>query len=454
MDWSMGLAITGEFFDISIYKKGIFYSRQNTLNKILYKYGIEFHICIKEGTMSLKRTSEAYLEYLSNHFPCVVVTGARQTGKTTLVKEFSKSLKNVQYVTLDYPALRNLARTDPELFLQQYKTPLIIDEIQYAPELLQYIKIRIDENRHNGMYFLTGSQMFRLMKNVSESLAGRAGLLQLYGFSHSEILGAEDKPFIPSAMLRAKAEENVTTVFDRIVRGSMPQMVVDTTLTPESFFGEYVQTYLERDIRELVEIKNERKFLQFISCVAARTGQELNVSDIAKDVGIDAKTADSWLSLLVTSGVVFLLQPYSGNTVKRIVKRPKLYMMDTGLACYLSLWNNPRSLEVSAMAGNMFETYVITEIIKTYTNSGMDVRGRLSYYRDNNGKEIDLIIEENNVLYPIEIKKSANPGSDALKNFTVLSSLDKKIGKGAVICLSPFLIPIDANTMLVPVSAI
>lgn len=234
----------------------------------------------------------------------------------------------------------------------------------------------------------------------------------------------------------------------------MPQMIVDESLTPESFFGEYVQTYLERDIRELIEIKNERKFFQFLSCVAVRTGQELNLSDIAKDVGVDSKTCASWLKLLVTSGIVFLLQPYSGNTIKRIVKRPKLYMMDTGLACYLSLWNNPSSLEISAMAGNIFETYVVSEIIKTYTNAEIDVRSRFSFYRDNNGKKIDLIIEENSILYPIEIKKSANPGKDALKNFGVLQSLNKTVGKGCVVCLSQFAIPLDSKYFAVPITTI
>ncbi len=404
--------------------------------------------------MLIKRSAGQYLSYLSEHFPVVVLTGARQTGKSTLIKEFANEKGGMTYVTLDYPVVRNLARNDPELFLQQYRPPVVIDEIQYAPELLPYIKIKVDENRTNGMYYLTGSQMFRLMKNVSESLAGRAGIIQLYGFSRAEIFGNEEHPFLPSFDIRPKKTETVSSVFDKIWRGAMPLMVVDQDLTPEAFFGEYVQTYLERDIRELVEIRNERKFLQFLSCVAARTGQELNLSDISKDVGIDVKTSDSWLSLLVTSGLVFLLQPFSGNTIKRIVKRPKMYMMDTGLACYLSLWNNPRALEVSAVAGNFFETYVVSEIIKTYTNTGLDVRSHFSFYRDNNGKEIDLLIEENGILYPVEIKKSSDPGKDALKNFNVLSSLNKKIGTGAVICLSPNCIPVNNSNILLPVSVL
>ena len=401
--------------------------------------------------MYINRKITAKLNYLSEHFPVVVVTGARQTGKTTLVKE---TFTNATYVTLDYPRVREIAKTDPELFLQQYPTPLIIDEIQYAPELLTYIKVRADENHSPGQYFLTGSQMFRMMKNVSESLAGRVGLLSLFGLSRSEILGVDEVPFVPSGNLKKKSDETITSIFDAIIRGGMPQMIVDKELTPEVYFGEYMQTYIERDIHDLLEIKNELKFQRFISCVAARTGQELNLSDIAKDVGIDSKTADSWLSLLVTSGLVFLLQPYSGNTIKRIVKRPKIYFMDTGLACYLSLWNNPRSLEQSAMAGAMFETYVISEIVKEYSNAGLDVRSRLAYYRDNNGKEIDLLILGNGQIHPIEIKKSADPGKDALKNFSVLSSMPESIGHGGVICLSPMLYPLNNDASIIPVGMV
>lgn len=404
--------------------------------------------------MYIRRKIEEQLVYLSKHYPAVVISGARQTGKTTMIKEVIGKRDDVTYVTLDYPRIRDLARNDPELFLQQYPAPVIIDEIQYAPELLPYIKIKIDENKTPGQYFLTGSQMFRLMKNVSESLAGRVGILSIYGLSRSEILNTNETPFLPNHMLERKTEETITTVFDKIYRGSMPQMIIDPELTPESYFGSYMQTYIERDIRELVEIKNESKFQKFVSSVAVRTGQELNLSDIGKDVGIDKKTVDHWLSLLVTSGIAFLLQPYSGNTIKRIVKRPKLYFMDTGLACYLSLWNNPRVLEQSAMAGAMFETYVVSEIIKQYSNSGIDVRSRLAYYRDNNGKEIDLIILENDILYPIEIKKAADPGKEALKNFTVLESLPVKIGVGAVICIASTTYPLDAKNKVIPIGAI
>ncbi len=231
-------------------------------------------------------------------------------------------------------------------------------------------------------------------------------------------------------------------------------MVTDKELLPEDYFGAYMQTYLERDIRDLITVRDENKFIKFISCAAARTSQEVNLADLAKDVEIDRKTADGWLSILVSSGLVYLLHPYSGNTIKRIIKRPKLYFMDTGLACYLTLWNNPRALELSAMAGAMFENYVVSEIIKGYVNHGIDVRSRLCYYRDSNGKEIDLIILENNKVYPIEIKKSADPGRDALKNFSVLDSLSEEVGEGAVICMTPMVIPLDEKNKLVPISCI
>ena len=401
--------------------------------------------------MYIDRKIEKRLKYLSEHFPVVVVTGARQVGKTTLIKQ---QIEGVSYVTLDYPRLRELARTDPELFLQQYKPPVIIDEIQYAPELLPYIKILIDNDRTPGQFYLTGSQMFLMMKNVSESLAGRVGLLSLYGFSRAEILKRDETTFLPENKLSVWSNETITSVFERIYRGSMPQMVIDEGLAPESYFGEYMQTYIERDIRDILEIKNESKFQKFISCTAARTGQELNLSDIAKDVGIDSKTADAWMSLLTTTGLVYLLLPYSGNVIKRIVKRPKLYFMDTGLACYLSLWNNPEALMNSAMAGAMFETYIVSEIIKQYSNAGLDTRSRLCYYRDNNGKEIDLIILENGKMHPIEIKKSADPGKDALKNFGILKSLDMEQGRGAVICLASQIYPLDEKNMIVPVGAL
>lgn len=404
--------------------------------------------------MYIPRTLEAKLNYLAEHFPIVMVCGARQVGKTTLLNQMKKGPRELQYVTLDYPRLRSLAREDPELFLQQYQAPLIIDEIQYAPELLPYIKIRADQVPDNGLYYLTGSQMFHMMKNVSESLAGRVGILSMYSLSRAEIEGRASVPFLPGRIPMARSADTITGIFEKIYRGGMPPMITDPDLLPEDYFGAYMQTYLERDIRDLVAVKDENKFLKFISCAAARSGQEVNLADMAKDVEIDRKTADGWLSILVSSGIVYLLPPYSGNIIKRIVKRPKLYFMDTGLACYLSLWNNPRALELSAVAGAMFENYVVSEIIKSYANQGISTRGRLCYYRDNNGKEIDLMVLENGKIYPVEIKKSADPGKNALKNFSVLDGLPEETGEGAVICMTPMVIPLDEKNKLVPVACI
>lgn len=404
--------------------------------------------------MYIHRIMESKLKYLANHFPVVMVCGARQVGKTTLLNQIREENGQIQYVTLDYPRIRTLAKEDPELFLQQYQPPIIIDEIQYAPELLSYIKIRTDQAQQNGMYYLTGSQMFHMMRNIRESLAGRVGILSMYSLSRAEIEGRESEPFLPNRMKTTELTDEITDIFEKIYRGGMPRMVTDKELLPEDYFGAYMQTYLERDIRDLITVRDENKFIKFISCAAARTSQEVNLADLAKDIEIDRKTADGWLSILVSSGLVYLLHPYSGNTIKRIIKRPKLYFMDTGLACYLTLWNNPRALELSAMAGAMFENYVISEIIKGYVNHGIDVRSRLCYYRDNNGKEIDLMILENNKVYPIEIKKSADPGKDALKNFSVLDSLSEEVGEGAVICMTPMVIPLDEKNKMVPISCI
>lgn len=404
--------------------------------------------------MYIHRSLEHKVKDLAKHFPVVLVCGARQVGKTTLLKKIAEENTDIQYVTLDYPRIRQLAKEDPELFLQQYTAPVIIDEIQYAPQLLQYIKIKVDESGENGRYYLTGSQMFHMMKEVSESLAGRVGVLSMYSLSRSEIEGRDCIPFNPATVKNLESEDTVSHIIDMIIRGGMPRLISDSDLSYEDYYGSYIQTYLERDIRDLIVVKNENKFIKFISCVAARTSQEVNLADIAKDVEIDRKTAGSWLSVLLSSGIAVLLHPYSGNTIKRIVKRPKLYFMDTGLACYLSMWNNARALELSAMSVALFENYVISEIIKGYANSGIDIRSRLTYYRDNNGKEIDLLILENGKLYPIEIKKSADPGKKVLKNFSVLSALSNEIGEGAVLCMTSTVMPLDSMNKLVPIKAI
>lgn len=308
------------------------------------------------------------------------------------------------------------------------------------------------------LYYLTGSQVFETMKDVSESLAGRVGILDLYGFSTREINNEKDITFIPDIeLLRERKKLPILTMpklFERIINGSYPDVVNATEEIREKFYESYIRTYIERDVRKLINIKDETKFIKFISSVAARTSQEYNASDIAKDVEIDSKTAEEWLSILKNTNLVYMLNSYSNNNIKKIVKRPKLYFMDTGLACYLTGYLNVTTLERSAYAGAIFETYVITEIIKSYANNGKSPKQRLYYYRDHLGKEIDLLIIYDNKIYPVEIKKSSNPGINAIKNFDVVTNFGYEVGTGLVLCMMENIISINENNYYVPIEYI
>ena len=417
--------------------------------------------------MYINRNVEEKILELSKSFPVLMITGPRQVGKSTLLN-YIGNLENqtISYVTLDKIDNRSLAIEDPELFLETYKPPVIIDEFQYAPELLSYIKIKIDEARikevFSGgetvktMYYLTGSQNFLAMKDVSETLAGRVGVIDLYGLSNREITNQKSKLFIPE--IEKLREEIVSTnyndiykVYERIFRGSFPETYKNINISLENYFESYVKTYIERDIRKLINITDEIKFMKFMVSVAARTGQELNLTEIANDAEISSVTAGEWLSILKNTGLVFLLEPYTTNIIKRVVKRPKIYFMDTGLACYLTKYKDEITLEASAYSGHIFETFVISEIIKSFTNSGMNASRYLYYYRDNNGHEIDLIIDYNNKLYPIEIKKGKNPRGDAIKNFFVLKDINKEVAKGIVLCMCDEIFPIDKDNYKVPI---
>lgn len=417
--------------------------------------------------MYIKRTIEKCIKQIEKTFPVVLITGPRQVGKTTLLKilEKEKLDKKINYVTLDDLSSRMLAKEDPELFLRTYKTPLIIDEFQYAPEILSYIKIIVDKKRLenleneeiecNGLFYLTGSQAFQTMENVTESLAGRVGILDLYGLSNREINSLEELPFTPDLekLQQTKTSPNLSTLelYEKIITGSYPEIYKNKDIDRSKYFETYIRTYIERDIRQIINVQDELKFLKFVSNVAVRTAQELNMTDICSEIGISNSTADKWLSILTNTGLVYLLQPYSNNNVARIVKKPKVYFMDTGLACYLAGYINSVTLEKSAFNGAIFETYVITEIIKSYTNNAIDPRKHLYYYRDNNGKEIDLIIIYDNVVYPVEIKKSANPPQEAIKHFNIIEKFGMKVGNGAVICMKEKLFPIDKNNNYVPI---
>ena len=405
-----------------------------------------------------KRTLARKLKEISKSFPVLLLTGPRQVGKTTLF-EICASQK-MQYVTLDDLDVRDLAQNDPGLFIQTYKTPLIIDEVQYAPQLFSYIKIAVDRERKNGMYWLTGSQKFHLMKGVTESLAGRVAIVDLLGFSNAEIESRENtKPFIPDVKWINMARKNIKkpkqldAIYKQIWRGSFPKVNVDKKeLTRQIFYSSYIRTYLQRDVKDILKISDENAFYNFISAVAARTGNLLNYNDLARDVGIDNKTAKSWLSVLETSGLVYVLNSYHNNLSKRLVKTPKIYFLDTGLCAYLTKWTDAKSLQNGAMSGAILETYIFAEILKSYWHNG--VEPNFYYYRDADQKEIDLVIETAEKLYPIEFKKTATPSKNSSKNFLELKKFNKKIGHGVVICFVEKDVSLSKDVTAIPVGYI
>lgn len=417
----------------------------------------------------INRSLEKQIDKMKGSFPVILVTGSRQSGKSTLLEYINHtSSEKINYVTLDNMIERANAIEDPEGFLRAHETPLIIDEFQYAPNLLSYIKIQVDEARKNEMfhkeesvetmYYLTGSQVFQTMKNVSESLTGRIGILELNPFSTRELSQKNEDCFIPNIQLLKKKEkldyEPLGKVFDRILKGSYPVLYHEKENDLETFYSAYIKTYIERDIRELIRVKDEIKFLKFISAVAARTAQEYNANDIGRDVGIDNKTVDEWMSILKNTFLVYLLQPYTNNAVSRVIKRPKIYFMDTGLACYLAGYLDARTLEKSAYSGQIFETYIVSEIIKSYHNNARDSRLHLYYYRDNNQKEIDLLIIDQNNIYPVEIKKSANPTKEAIKNFDIIEKFEMNSPNGIVLCLAKDIHAIDSKNYMIPIEYI
>lgn len=402
--------------------------------------------------MYIKRTSEDVIKNLSKQFKVVLVTGARQVGKSTLLKHCDE---NRNYVSLDDLSERELAINEPKLFLETHKAPLIIDEIQYAPELLSYIKLIVDKSDKKGQYWLTGSQQFHLMKNVSESLAGRVGILDLMGLSLAELSQTpNNEPFFPDLEYIEKRRENhknysTSDIFKIIYNGSFPALNnQDEFQDRNAFYSAYIRTYIERDIRDLSSISNEMKFLNFIRVVAARTGQVLKYSELANAVDISEPTAKTWLSVLVSSNIVYLLEPYYRNITKRMTKMPKIYFLDTGLCSYLTGWSSPEVIEKGAMNGAFFETFVVSEILKSYRHNGE--RPLIYWYRDTQQKEIDLLIERDGKLHPIEIKLTSNPNKSMLKHFNVLDNQ----GYGGLICMRESDIPLTEDVSAIPISYI
>lgn len=401
----------------------------------------------------IARNLEKVVLEVTKEYPVVLVTGPRQVGKTTMLQKLMEGTDR-NYVSLDDLNERNLAKKDPEMFLQLHKPPILIDEVQYAPELFAYIKIHIDKYHNAGDFWLAGSQVFKRMSGIQESLAGRVAVLSLTSLSQAEICGGEMQPFTLdieklSARRKERTKADTGVIFDRIFRGSMPAIVSEKNSNSQIFYSSYLTTYIERDVRELSDAIDSLKFLHFITAVAARCGQILNIAEIARDADINQKQAKSWLGVLETLGLIFYLHPYSNNMLKRLVKTPKLYFYDTGLVCYLTKWSSAETLQSGAMNGAILENYVVAEIRKTYLNCGKDPY--MYYYRDKDAREIDIILEHDGVLNPIEIKKSANPGSELIKVFKLLDKSSAKRSKGAVVCMKPELSAIDRENYIVPV---
>lgn len=408
----------------------------------------------KKQSAYIPRALESTVTRASQSFPVVLVTGPRQVGKTTMLQHLAASTRT--FVSLDDPEIRQLARRDPGLFLQRYTPPLLIDEIQYAPELLPHIKMRVDATQERGAYWLTGSQAFHLMQNVSESLAGRVAILTMLGLSGREIARIPSEPFTTDRdhllhSLNASQRMSLDDIFARIHRGSMPALYAYPQTDLEQYYSSYVNSYLQRDISQLAQVGDAMAFFNFLGIVAAHTACPVVYDTLAREAGISAPTAKKWLSLLVSSHIVALVQPYSNNLLKRATKMPLLHFLDTGLCAHLLGWNSPTVLERGAMAGAFFESHVFAEIYKSWINAGKTPP--LFYYRDKDKREIDIILVYNGQVCPVEIKKAVAPGHKALKHFALLSPslpATHSMGPGAVVCMANDLLPADAQNNFVP----
>ena len=384
-----------------------------------------------------------------------MVTGARQVGKTTLLQHLVEMERAARrYVSLDEFGPRELAQNDPDLFLQRYPSPLVIDEIQHAPGLLQAIKPVVDWSGAMGAYWLTGSQHLPLMRDVSESLAGRVGIVHLHGLSTAESRQQEPatEPFRPDRATSETRSSDLLQTFERIVRGSYPRLVHPDAPDSESFYGSYLQTYIERDVRALNRIANMAAFRRFLTVTAARVGQLLNYSDISRDVGVAVSTIKEWISLLEATFQVYLLRPYYENIGKRQIKTPKLYFRDTGLMCYLTGWRSAETASSGAMAGLLFECHVVNEILKSYAHRGREAP--VWFYRTKEKKEVDLLIAEDGKLFPVEVKLTARPRQRDLSGIAALQKTGVELGRGAVVCMVQNATPLSRDADAVPVDVL
>lgn len=413
--------------------------------------------------MYIKRTIEHTILQIGESFPSLVIYGPRQVGKSTTVNK----LFGTQYrsVTLDDIDDYNLAVENPKLFIETYGWPLIIDEIQKAPLLLNEIKKQIDQQRlawmandepRQLMYILTGSNRFKLQQGISDSLAGRSGIIDMASFSQMEKYNIPAQLFTPDykILLQRERESSATyrtraEIFEDIFQGGMPDICTGVS-ERDIYYQSYISTYIEKDVRKLIAATSEIQFRNFISIIALRTAQELKYSEIASTVGIDVRTCKSWLSILETSGIIYLLQPYANNATHRVVKTPKIYFMDTGLCAYLCKWPTAEMLSNSAMNGAFFETYVVSELIKNFYAFNKNPKDYFYYYRDSNQKEVDLLYVEQNRMYPIEIKAGTSP-KNPTKNFSVLTKYKMDIQMGLIIDTSDKMRPVNNEAFSYPI---
>ena len=405
--------------------------------------------------MYIHRHLEPKFLKMSNFFKVVLVTGARQVGKTTMLKHLSE---NRTYVSLDDIDTLTLAKEDPKLFFMRYRPPIIIDEVQKAPELFPYIKILCDESEKTGLFWLTGSEQFSMMKNVTESLAGRIGIMTLYPLSMNEINEVTfDTPLnfsLDSLVKREKQAKpfNLNSVFSQIWKGGMPQVQNADAEQRSLYYASYIDTYLMRDVATAGGITDEMRFKKFLTACAANTSQQLNFANLAMLSEVSQPTAKSWLMLLERLHIVYLLAPYANNKLKRLAKAPKLYFWDTGLCSYLAKWLSAETLINGNASGYYFENFVVTELIKNLEYSSINYD--ISYFRNSNSKEIDVFLESEEKIHPLEIKLSACPNKREVKKYSVLDTNSISRGDGGIICMSPTVIPIDESNCYIPVNII
>ena len=404
--------------------------------------------------MYIKRHIEKVVNECLEQFSVLLVTGPRQVGKTTLLQY---TCQNFKYATFDDPITLNEAIEESNLFIMNNEPPLLIDEVQYAPQILRYLKLYVDKNKRKGLFALTGSQAFNLMKNVSETLAGRIAVIELSGLSLREIHGVDFfEPFIPNEQYIEKRKNyllDYNNLWETIHRGMMPELQ-NSKINWERYYSSYIKTYLERDVRQLINVTNELKFIKFLTSLAVRCGELLNINAIANEVETSADTIKRWISVLQSSGIIFLLEPYSNNVLKRAIKTPKVYFYDSGLVCYLARWISADAAKVGAQAGNIFENFVVSEIVKSHINAGKTISS-IYFYRDRDQREIDLVIEEDGKLYPIEIKMSGNPTKAMGRHFSALDNIpNKERMNGIILCLYDKKTYLSENIISLPITYI